>query len=70
MGSWFCIWDDLLCQFAIARVVHQNNRLNLVPNPMKYRNIGSKLKTCNEKQTKNEQRKLYIYFINRCNITF
>jgi len=31
MGSWFCIWDDLLRLFAIARVANPNNGLNLVP---------------------------------------
>jgi hypothetical protein len=32
MESWFCIWDDLLRLFAIARVANQMNGLNLVPN--------------------------------------
>jgi hypothetical protein len=30
MESWFCIWDDLLGLFAIARVANLNNGLNLV----------------------------------------
>lgn len=34
MGKWFCIWDDLLCPFAIARVANPKNGLNLVPNPL------------------------------------
>jgi hypothetical protein len=34
MESWFCIWDDLLRLFAIARVSNPNNGLNLVPNPL------------------------------------
>ena len=34
MESWFCIWDDLLRLFAIARVENPKNELNLVPNPL------------------------------------
>ena len=26
MGKWFCIWDDLLRLFAIARVANPKNR--------------------------------------------
>jgi hypothetical protein len=32
MGKWFCMRDDLLRLFAIARVANPNNELNLVPN--------------------------------------
>ena len=34
MGTWFCICDDLLRQFAIARVSNPKIGLNLVPNPL------------------------------------
>ena len=33
MGSWFCVWNDLLRLVAIARVTNLENELNLVPNP-------------------------------------
>ena len=32
MGSWLCIWDDLLRLFAITLVANPNNGFNLVPN--------------------------------------
>jgi hypothetical protein len=34
MESWFCIWDDLLRLFAIARVANPKSGLNLGQNPM------------------------------------
>jgi hypothetical protein len=34
MKSWFCIWDDLLRLFAIARVANPKVGLNLFPNPL------------------------------------
>jgi hypothetical protein len=34
MKSWFCIWDDLLRLFAIARVANPKIGLNLVPDPL------------------------------------
>jgi hypothetical protein len=34
MESWFCIWDDLLRLFAIARVSNPKNVLNLVLDPL------------------------------------
>jgi hypothetical protein len=32
IGSWLCIWDDLLRLFTIARVANPKIELNLVPN--------------------------------------
>jgi hypothetical protein len=34
LESWFCIWDDLLRLFVIARVANPKNGLNLVPNSL------------------------------------
>jgi hypothetical protein len=34
MESWFCIWDDLLRLFAIARVANPKTGLNLAPKPL------------------------------------
>ena len=44
MESWFCIWDDLLRQFAITWVANPKIGLNLVPNPLSSWNVECYLK--------------------------